>query len=165
LSRLSPTIVALVMLGGALATPMLAPADPDRNTAPSFTVHTFDGRTLKFSELHGKPVILDFWATWCRPCRAGMPHLSSIQERYRDKGLVVIGLSVDDGEAAGVKHFAEQLGVKFRVGMADEQVLDDFGPIRSIPTTVFIDRKGAVVRRVVGYIDEETMDGYAKEIL
>lgn len=153
------------MLGGTFGASMLASAESDRNTAPSFAVRTFDGRTLRSSELRGKPVIIDFWATWCRPCRAGMPHLSAIQERYRAKGLVVIGLSVDDGEASGVRHFAEQLGVKFRVGMADEQVLDDYGPIRSIPTTVFIDRKGEMVRRVVGYIDEETMDGYAKEIL
>ena len=165
MTRIAPAIVAAVMLGGTLGTPMLAPAASDRNTAPSFTVRTFDGHTLRSADLRGKPVIVDFWATWCRPCRAGMPHLSRIQERYRDKGLVVIGLSVDDGEAITVKRFAEQLGVRFNVGMADERVLDDYGPIRSIPTTVFIDRKGEVVRRVVGYIDEETMDGYAKEIL
>lgn len=164
--RLVPVAaLALLLVGAGIGPHMLVPAAADRNIAPSFSVHTFDGRTLKYSELHGRPVIIDFWATWCRPCRAGMPHLSSIQQRYRDKGLVVIGLSVDDGDGSNVKRFADQLGVKFRVGMADEQVLDDYGPIRSIPTTVFIDRKGEVVRRVVGYIDEETMDGYAKEIL
>src|SRR5262249_5973645 len=110
------------------------------------------------------PVIVDFWATWCRPCRANMPHLSGIQDRYKGQGLIVIGLSVDDDDAL-VRHFADQLGVKFRVGMADERTLDDFGPIRSIPTTFFIARGGGVVRGVVGYIDEETRDGYAGEIL
>jgi thiol-disulfide isomerase/thioredoxin len=154
-------IAAVVGTGVAVYQP---PAHAARNPAPSFSVHTFDGKTVRLAELHGRPVIVDFWATWCRPCRANMPHLSGIQDRYRGQGLVVIGLSVDDDDAT-VRRFADQLGVRFRVGMADERTLDDFGPIRSIPTTFFIDRQGEVVRRVVGYIDEETMDGYAKEIL
>lgn len=155
----------MIALSGAAAGPlMVRSAGSAGNAAPSFSVHTFDGRNVRLSDLRGKPVIVDFWATWCRPCRSSMPHLSAIQDRYRNQGLVVIGLSVDD-DADLVRRFADQLGVKIRVGMADEHTLDDYGPIRSIPTTFFIDRHGDIVRRVVGYIDEETMDGYAKEIL
>ena len=113
----------------------------------------------------GKAYIIEFWATWCGPCRASMPHLNQIQDRFQSQGLVVIGLSVDDGSANSVRRFAEKLGVRFRLAMADEGVLDDYGPIRSIPTTIFINRKGEIVRRVVGYIDEETMEGFTREIL
>src|SRR5206468_7713314 len=99
----------------------------------------------------GQPIVLDFWATWRGPCRASMPHLDRIQERFQNQGLVVIGLSVDDAPTLTVRRYAERLNVRFRLGMADEAVLDDYGPIRSIPTTIFINRHGEMVRRVVGY--------------
>jgi len=133
--------------------------------APSFTVKTLDGKPLKSSDLRQKPMIVDFWATWCGPCRASMPHLSAMQTRYEKQGLTVIGLSVDESGPQGVKKFASQLGVKFTLAMANDDVLDAYGPIRSIPTTFFINRKGDIVRRVVGYIDGETMEDYVKEIL
>jgi cytochrome c biogenesis protein CcmG/thiol:disulfide interchange protein DsbE len=132
--------------------------------APAFSFRDLDGKTFKLSDYRGKPVLVDFWATWCAPCRASLPHLSDLQERYRQKGLVVVGLSLDDLDAHQVRRFTERLQLRFRIGMADEKVLDAYGPIRSIPTTFFIDKKGRVVRRVVGYIDAETTDSYAQEL-
>lgn len=137
----------------------------ERNLAPAFSVRTLDGRTLKLSDLKGHVVVLDFWATWCGPCRASMPNLSVLQERYGPNGLVVIGLSVDEGDPRLVKRFADRLKVRFPVAMADEQLLDDYGPIRAIPTTIFIGRNGRILRRVVGYVDEETLEGFVKEML
>ena len=154
-----PFTVAAVALLAFL--PLAAFARP----APSFTVKTLDGKPLKSSDLRQKPMIVDFWATWCGPCRASMPHLSAMQTRYEKQGLTVIGLSVDESGPQGVKKFASQLGVKFTLAMANDDVLDAYGPIRSIPTTFFINRKGDIVRRVVGYIDGETMEDYVKEIL
>jgi hypothetical protein len=80
-------------------------------------------------------------------------------------GLVVLGLSIDDDQPRVVRRVADHMGVKFRLAMADERVLGLYGPIRSIPTTVFIDRRGEVVRRVVGYIDPETMEAYLLDLL
>ncbi len=151
----------LVFLSVLCAIPHPTAADP---TAPGFALRDLDGKTLRLSEYKGHPVVLDFWATWCQPCRASMPHLNAVQERFGPKGLVVIGVSVDDGGPQRVRSFADHLGIRFRLAMADERVLDQYGPIRSIPTTFFIDRKGQVVRRVVGYIDKETMEGFAQEL-
>jgi len=133
--------------------------------APAFSVKSVEGRAVRSSDYKNRPVIMDFWATWCAPCRASMPHLSSMQQRYAKSGLAVIGMSVDEMSPGQVKKYANGLGVKFTIAMANDEVLDAYGPIRSIPTTFFINRKGDVVRRVVGYIDAETMDGYVQEIL
>jgi thiol-disulfide isomerase/thioredoxin len=157
-SPLRITTVALALLALSVA-PAIA------KQAPSFNVRTLEGKPLRLAELKNKPVIVDFWATWCGPCRASMPHLSSMQSRYEKQGLTVIGMSVDDGGPQGVRKFANQLGVKFTLAMANDEILDAYGPIRSIPTTFFINRKGDIVRRVVGYIDGETMEDYVKEIL
>ncbi|MEO5987437.1 MAG: TlpA disulfide reductase family protein [Candidatus Eisenbacteria bacterium] len=142
-----------------------SPASASNRMAPGFSVKTVDGRSLRLTDLKNKPVILDFWATWCGPCRASMPHLNDMHTRYGAKGLTVIGMSVDEAGSAPVKRFANKLGIKFIIAMANDEVLDSYGPIRSIPTTVFINRKGEVVRRVVGYIDKETMDTYVMEIV
>ena len=162
LTKRSPRLPVTAATFALLAlTPIVAIARP----APSFTVKTLEGKALKSSDLRQKPMIVDFWATWCGPCRASMPHLSAMQTRYEKLGLTVIGLSVDESGPQGVKRFAQQLGVKFTLAMANDDVLDAYGPIRSIPTTFFINRKGDIVRRVVGYIDGETMEDYVKEIL
>jgi thiol-disulfide isomerase/thioredoxin len=166
LSRLiAPLALLLALAGVALGWRSLVPAGRPSNAAPAFSVRTLDGRTLRTADLQGRPVVLDFWATWCAPCRASMPHLSTMQTRFGSRGLVVLGLSVDDQVPQAVRSFAERLRVRFPVAMASEQVLDDYGPIRSIPTTIFIDRQGRIVRRVVGYVDEETLEGFIREIL
>jgi thiol-disulfide isomerase/thioredoxin len=154
--------VAACLSAASFSTPASA---READTASPFSVRGLDGRPLRLSDYKGQPVVLDFWATWCAPCRASMPDLNRIQEHFQGQGLVVLGLSVDDGPPPGVRRYAERLGIRFRLGMADEGVLDDYGPIRSIPTTIFINRKGEVVRRVVGYIDGETMEEFVREIV
>jgi len=149
----------------ALAFSLAAPVASEARQAPAFTVKTLEGKPLKLADLRKRPVIVDFWATWCQPCRASMPHLSAMQTRYQKQGLAVIGMSVDETGAQSVKKYASGLGLKFTLAMANDEVLDAYGPIRSIPTTFFINRKGDIVRRVVGYIDGETMEDYVKEIL
>ena len=156
---------ALRLTAATFALLVLTPLAAEARQAPAFNVKTLEGKPLRFTELRNRPLIVDFWATWCGPCRASMPHLSSMQSRYEKQGLTVIGMSVDDGGPQNVRKFANQLGVKFTLAMANDEILDAYGPIRSIPTTFFINRKGDIVRRVVGYIDGETMDDYVKEIL
>jgi thiol-disulfide isomerase/thioredoxin len=154
---------SLTLLGcGLLAWAAVAFADP--TDAPAFSVRGLDGKTIRSSTLRGRPVVLDFWATWCGPCRASLPHLNLVHQRYQSNGLFVLGLSVDDSDPAAVRRFAQGLGVRFPLAMADEKVLDEYGPIRSIPTTFFISRDGRIVRRVVGYLDQETIEAYVREL-
>ena len=155
------TLIAALLL----AAPCIVRAQDRPQDAPPFSIKTFEGRVFRLADLRGRPVVLDFWATWCRPCRASMPHLDEVQKRFGDKGLVVIGLSVDEDGTAEVKRFAHALGVSFPLGMANEKVLDLYGPIRYLPTTYFISRQGEVVRRVKGYIDPETLDSYVLELV
>jgi cytochrome c biogenesis protein CcmG/thiol:disulfide interchange protein DsbE len=162
--RFATSVLISLAVVGVLAAmpPRFASAG---EAAPEFTLHTVDGKSYRMSELKGRPVIVDFWATWCAPCKSSMPHLSAIQSRYRNRGLVVIGLSTDDDDARAVRRFADRLGVTFSLAVEDDRVLDAFGPIRGLPTTVYISRHGEIVRRVTGYIDAETMDSYAQELL
>jgi peroxiredoxin len=157
--------LVLGLAGVALGWQSLAPAQPPRGSARPFAVRTLDGRSLSLAELRGRPVILDFWALRCAPCRVSLPQLSTMQGRYGTRGLMVVGLSLDDDPPTTVRRFAERLHLRFPVAMASEGMLDDYGPIRSIPTTIFIDRRGHIVRRVVGYVDEETLEGFIREIL
>ncbi len=146
---------------------MVAVAGPVRagdRSAPNFTLRGLDGKPVRLADYRGRAVVVDFWATWCAPCRLSMPHLSAIQNRYRDQGLAVIGVSVDDGDPEMVRRFAARLRLSFRVAVADQHVMDLYGPLRAIPTTFYINRRGDVVRRVVGYIDEETMEAYVREL-
>jgi thiol-disulfide isomerase/thioredoxin len=162
---LVPLLLLLTLAGTAVGWQSRTPPQISRGTARPFAVRTLDGRTLRLDELRGRPVILDFWATWCAPCRASMPHLSTMQSRYGTRGLVIVGLSVDDAPPQEVRRFAERLRLRFPVAIASEGLLDDYGPIGSIPTTIFIDRRGRIVRRVVGYVDEETLEGFIREIM
>ena len=158
-------LACAVSIAAALALrPAAAAAEGSSRVAPSFGVRTLDGKMFRMSENRGRPVVLDFWATWCGPCRASMPHLTQIQQRYSGDGLVVLGLSVDQEGPAVVRRFAERLQIRFRITMADEKLLDQYGPIRQIPTTFFINRRGEVVRRTVGYLDAETLDAYVREL-
>ncbi len=156
---------SLTLLAWLTAATLATPAHgQDGSPAPPFSVRDLEGRTVRLQDLKGKPVVLDFWATWCAPCRVSMPELDVLQTRYAEQGLVVLGLSLDEDGPDKVKHFVDKLGVHFRVGLANERMLSQYGPIRSAPTTVFINRKGLVVRRVVGYVDRETMESFIKEL-
>ncbi|MBI1798259.1 MAG: TlpA family protein disulfide reductase [Candidatus Eisenbacteria bacterium] len=160
-SSLATLLAAGCILSVAAAAPRSARAG---EVAPPFTIHTLDGKSVRLSDLHGRPVILDFWATWCGPCRSSMPHLSAMQSRYRDRGLVVIGVSMDDEDAKFVRHFADRMGLTFRVALAEDPLIDAYGPITALPTAIYIGRDGRIVRRVVGYIDAETMEAYVREL-
>ena len=121
-----------------------------RPLAPNFTLPSVDGKTITLSKLRGKVVLLDFWATWCAPCRTAIPHLNDLYKAYRTRGLEIIGVSLDTGSQERVKRFAVSMSIQYPIIMADDNVLKDYG-IAPIPTTFLIDRNGHISNKWVGF--------------
>ncbi len=133
--------------------------------APAWELPSIDGKTVHLSDFKGKVVILDFWATWCPPCRAEIPDFIALQKQYGDKGLAIIGASVDQGGVATVKAFAKKNNVNYTVVMADEEVAKAYGDIQAIPTTFVIDRQGRIVKQHVGLTSKEEFEKEIKPLL
>lgn len=133
--------------------------------APDWQLQDVDGKTVHSSDFKGKVVILDFWATWCGPCRKELPSFVELQKKYEKQGLAVIGASVDQINPAEVKAFAEQSGVDYPVVLADAKATQAFGGIEAIPTTFVIDREGRIVKQHLGFTEEEEFEKEIKPLL
>jgi len=129
----------------------------NKQSAPNFTLQDLSGKEVSLIQHKGQIVLLDFWATWCAPCRRSIPELVEIQEKYRDQGLVVLGISADDPRRVSVKSllaFKEQYKINYSILRGDNQVrMSYFGNGQMpIPTLFVIDREGRVVDSIVGYV-------------
>lgn len=141
----------------------IASASP--TPSPAWELKGVDGKTVKSSDLTGKVVVLDFWATWCGPCRMEIPGFIELQKKYADKGLVVIGVSLDQDGASAVKPFVEKMGINYSIVLGDETIVSAFGGIEGIPTTFIIDRAGNIVRKHVGYAPKAEFEADIKPLL
>ena len=136
-----------------------------KRPTPDWKLADLDGKTVNFSDFRGKVLILDFWATWCVPCRVEIPHFVELQKQYGDKGLTVIGVSLDQQGPEVVKKFVERLGVNYPVVIGNEKVVDAYGGIEAIPTTFVIDRQGRIVSRHMGYDDKAVFEKEIQRLL
>jgi thiol-disulfide isomerase/thioredoxin len=138
----------------AAATPAVSspgPAKPQRKLM-SFTLTDLNGHPVKLSQWRGHRLIVDFWATWCPPCQKEVPELNAIYRKYRARGLVVVGVSVDKVQGDGVKSvkpFARENRISYPILMADDALVEAMD-LDNIPTTLFINRKGETVTRLEG---------------
>jgi thiol-disulfide isomerase/thioredoxin len=117
---------------------------------PDFKVKEIGGREISSATLKGKVAIIDFWATWCPPCRKEIPHFNRLYEKYRDQGLVIVGLALDEDEAA-VRRFNQQLPIRYPVALASKEVQQLFGGIEVYPTAFLVSREGEVIKKYLGY--------------
>jgi peroxiredoxin len=145
----------MLALAGSEALPMMS--ESKDQPAPDFTLKTLAGDEVELSKLRGKVVIVNFWATWCGPCRAEIPHLNALYDKYAAKGLEIVGVSLDRTGEAGVRAFVEKNGMRYIVAMGNSDVVVKYGGVSAIPTTFIIDREGKVRGRWEGFRDESAM--------
>jgi peroxiredoxin len=145
----------LALAAGCASTAGMVAREPTVVGAPAsdFTLRDLDGRQVRLSDYTGKVVLLDFWATWCTPCAAELPHLEALYRARRDDGLVVLGVAMDGPESvAQVTPFARRYELSFPVLLDEEtRVVNLYNPKRVAPMTVLIDRRGLVARVRNGY--------------
>lgn len=156
----SPTVPATRGPAGA------ASEGPEaRRPAPDFELTDLAGNSISRSGLKGKVVLLDFWATWCPPCRAEVPHFKELHDEYADQGLEIVGVSVDEGGEAVVRPFVEANGIEYATAMSNDEIVRAFGGIRGIPTTFMIDKEGRISRKYVGYQDKAVFEEEIRKLL
>ena len=151
-------VLVLVGIGGVVALlayglttdPRAIPSTLTGKPAPDFSLTLFDGRSVRLSDYRGKVVFLNFWASWCPPCRAEIPDFVDLYKKYHAKGLEIIGLSVDQS-AEPVVDFVKEFAVNYPIVMAAPDVIKAYGDIKGIPTSFILDAKGNILARYVGF--------------
>ena len=133
--------------------------------APDFTLLALDGSKVKLSDYRGKAVLLNFWATWCPPCKVEMPWFVDLQKQYAKDGLVVLGVAMDDSEPADIASFTRNLGVNYTVLLGTDKVSDDYGDVQALPTTFYIARDGTIVDKITGLLDRKDIEDAVKKAL
>jgi len=140
-------------------------AQTEGGPAPDFALASLEGKTVRLSDYRGKAVLLNFWATWCPPCKIEMPWFVELQKQYGPAGLQILGVAMDDGSPKEIAAFAKEMGVNYPVLIGKEAVGDAYGGIPYLPVSFFIDRNGKVVDKVLGLKGRGDIEGDVKKIL
>jgi len=133
--------------------------------APEFELTSLDGKRVKLSDFRGKAVLLNFWATWCEPCKVEMPWFVELQKKYGNDGLVVLGVAMDDTETSKIAQFASEMGVNYPVLLGTDQVSEDYGNVQYLPTSFYIDREGKLVGKGTGLLGRDEIEQNVQKAL
>ncbi len=150
-------LLGVVSLSFSLA---LVVSEEEFKVAPDFTLTDLNGQTLSLADFEGKIIFLNFWATWCPPCRQEIPGFIEIYEKYKNQGLVIIGISVDREGVNKVRQFVQEYKITYPVAMFTDEIIKDYKPGRFIPTTIIIDKQKNIRDKHVGYLDKEKVEDY-----
>lgn len=132
--------------------------------AADFKLQDLSGKSVKLSDFRGRPVLLDFWATWCPPCRESIPAIEKIHENYNGRGLVVLGISVDEGGWDSVSAFVQQNRITYPVLKGTDNVSSEY-QVRTIPMAILLNRDGKIVKRYLGFGGEDELEKDIKALL
>jgi len=171
-SPLAPVVVAFVVAimlyvgyhkarRGAAAAPRITQS----TIAPDFSLESLDGKTMRLSDLRGKAVLLNFWATWCGPCKIEMPWFVDLQNQYGSQGLQIVGVAMDDGSKEDIAKFAKDLGVNYPILIGKESVGDQYGGVPALPESFVIARDGKIVDKIVGLRGKSEIEDAIKKAL
>ena len=133
--------------------------------APDFTLQSLDGKSMRLSDLRGKAVLLNFWATWCSPCKIEMPWFIELQNQYGAQGLQIVGVAMDDASKEDIAKFAKDMGVNYPVLLGKEAVGDAYGGVPALPESFFISRDGKIVDKIIGLRDRSDIENSIKKAL
>ncbi len=139
--------------------------EKDRKPAPPFTLKDAEGKAVSLADYRGQVVVLDFWATWCDPCKMEIPWFVDIQRKDKARGLTVLGVSMDDDGWDAVKPFVRRLGVNYRILMGNDATANLYGGVDALPTTFLIDRAGRIAAIHVGLADRRDIEDGVEELL
>ena len=162
--------LSLVVSAGCSSSPRTVRAaslkpSKERKKAPDFELKDANGQTVRLSDYRGKVVLLDFWATWCGPCKIEIPWFQEFERQNKDKGFAVIGVAMDDDGWDVVKPFAQQRGINYRLVLGNDKVSDLYGGLDALPTTLLIDRDGNVAAVHIGLSGRNEFEDGIQELL
>ena len=171
------TVIIFFIVNNTQSEPASGPYPPNyrpeasKNTlidkpAPEFELNTIDGKKIKLSDYRNKVVIVDFWATWCGPCRESIPDFVELNKQYKDKGVEIIGVSLDDNNSVeSVKPFIKNFGINYTIAYGNQKIVQDYGNINAIPTMFIIDQQGNIAASHVGLVPKNVIEDEIKKLL
>ena len=140
--------------------------EAQRNKAPEFALKDTNGDTVHMSDYAGKVVLVNFWATWCGPCRAEMPWFAEFDHEYKDRGFAALGVSLDEEGWDAVKPYLEEhKEITYRIMLGDESTAQLYGGVESLPTSFIVDREGRIAAMHTGLVSKSTYDKEIQELL
>jgi peroxiredoxin len=157
-------LVLALLLGCGVVAGALGGASTTGERAPNFELTTLQGQRLALTDLAGKPVVLNFWASWCAPCRAEMPVFEKTYRAYEDRGVVFVGAAVED-DVMSASEFARHLGITYPLGLDEGGTIARDYRLLGLPGTMFISRDGTLMRRWSGVLDKRQLSQFVEEIV
>ncbi len=133
--------------------------------APGFRLRDLNGNSIDFDDYEGKLVLVDFWATWCGPCRRSIPHLAELHEAYQDQGFEVIGVSLDRSGPEKVREYADKMAIPYKIVMGSRSDAESWNTGPSIPVAFLVGRSGEIVSKFVGYQKKSVLEEEIRKYL
>ena len=139
-------------------------AEESRKLAPNFSLKDADGRIVQLSDFRGKVVLLNFWATWCDPCRIEIPWFVEFERQHKGQGFAVVGVSMDEDGWQAIKPFISEVGINYRILLGDDKVSEEYGGIDSLPTSFVIDREGRIAAVHIGLVSKSRYENDLQQL-
>lgn len=135
-------------------------SDANLTSAPDFTLTDLEGNEISLSDYKGKVIFLNFWATWCPPCRAEIPGFVEMYEKHKDMGMKILGISLDEAGKKKVLDFVKKYKINYPVALGTNKIVRDYRPGNFVPSTIIIDKYGKIRHKHIGYLNKRTLEKY-----